>query len=84
MSGRTTARGYGAEHKKHRAMVAREVAAGTAVCWRCTKPIDPHEPWDLGHDDDDRSKYNGPEHQFCNRAVMSHKAANVVDESRPW
>lgn len=80
----TTAKGYGNAHQKLRRVIAREVKAGTAICWRCTKPIHPDEPWDLGHDDDDRSKYNGPEHVRCNRAVTAHKAANVVDESRPW
>lgn len=80
----TTARGYGNEHQKLRRTIAREVKAGNAYCWRCTKPIAPNEPWDLGHDDDDRTKYNGPEHQACNRAVTTHREANIVDTSRQW
>lgn len=81
---RTTDNGYGNEHKKLRARINREVQAGKAYCWRCTKPIKPNQPWDLGHDDDDRTKYNGPEHQACNRAVNTHREANIVDTSRQW
>ena len=80
----TTARGYGNDHQKLRARIAQQVKAGTATCWRCTKPIAPDEPWDLGHDDDDRTKYNGPEHQSCNRATATHKQLPLVDTSREW
>lgn len=82
--GTTTERGYGQQHKKLRTAAKLDVDAGKAHCWRCTKPIHPHQAWDLGHDDDDRTKYNGPEHATCNRAVNRHKAANVVDTSREW
>ena len=64
----TTARGYGAAHQKLRAQVAQLVAAGTAVCWRCGRAIQPWMAWDLGHDDYDRSVYRGPEHAKCNRS----------------
>lgn len=80
----TTERGYGREHQKLRKKVKVEVDGGNAYCWRCGRLISPHEDWDLGHDDDDRTKYMGPEHQRCNRATARHKAANVVDESREW
>lgn len=36
-------------------------------CWRCTEPIDPRQPWDEGHCDDDKTKHHGPEHIGCNR-----------------
>jgi hypothetical protein len=91
----TTARGYGSQHQKLRAQIARLVAAGTAVCWRCGRAIEPWMSWDLGHDDYDRSIYRGPEHQRCNRAAaarlgnrMRGKRAKVrrrvLNTSRDW
>lgn len=65
----TTRRGYGNSHQKIRAHYKPIVAAGKAVCWRCAHPIHPSEPWDLGHDDHDRTQYRGPEHRRCNRAT---------------
>jgi hypothetical protein len=50
-------RGYGWEHKKLRKQVAQVVASGNAICARCGLPILPGHPWDLGHDDFDRSRY---------------------------
>ena len=40
-----------------RARVAPTVEAGEAVCWRCNQSIEPGAPWDLGHDDTDRTLY---------------------------
>jgi hypothetical protein len=80
--GSTTLRGYGAEHQKARRLVAPTVAAGLAVCARCKSPISPGEPWDLGHDDFDRSRYSGPEHRKCNRATARHRVERGV--SREW
>lgn len=62
-------RGYGPEHDAERTKVAPDVAAGLVACWRCLKPIAPDAPWDLGHDDNDRTIYRGPEHEACNRAT---------------
>jgi hypothetical protein len=45
------------------------VEAGNVICWRCGELIGADEPFDLGHDDQDRSQYRGPEHQGCNRAT---------------
>lgn len=75
------ARGYGYEHKQLRKRIARLVAAGLAVCWRCGLPIGASEPWDLGHDDEDRSIYRGPEHRACNRSTAGRKRARM---SRRW
>jgi hypothetical protein len=43
------------------------VASGSVCCWRCGELIAPWQAWDLGHDDDDRRRYQGPEHASCNR-----------------
>jgi hypothetical protein len=64
-----------------RQIVQREVAAGLAVCARCGLRIDPGEPWDLGHDDYDRTIYTGPEHRACNRATASRRQRRT---SRRW
>jgi len=80
----TTERGYGNNHKKLRARNQQLVDAGKAYCWRCTKLIEPGTRWDLGHDDNDRTKYMGPEHVACNRATSTHKSGNIVDTSRQW
>lgn len=65
----TKQRGYGLAHKRLRATWARKVAVGNVDCWRCELRISPFEPWDLGHDDDDRALYRGPEHRACNRST---------------
>ena len=77
-------RGYGAEHRALRKQVAREVAAGRAVCWRCSRWIAPGTPWDLGHDVD-RSVYMGPEHARCNRQTSGRRkqaAASMAPRGR--
>jgi hypothetical protein len=59
----TTARGYGSRYQTLRKQVAKLVASGNAVCWRCGRPILPWMQWDLGHDGFERTIYRGPEHQ---------------------
>jgi hypothetical protein len=71
--GSTTARGYGRRHRKIRDQVAKLVARGDAVCWRCGLPILPGMLWDLGHSDIDRLVYMGPEHQRCNRSSAASR-----------
>lgn len=66
-------RGYTAEHDRLRAQLAPLVAQGRAICHRCRKPIDPAEPWDLGHNDD-RTAWTGPEHAACNRSAGGRAA----------
>lgn len=65
-------RGYGRAHQRARARLAPLVATGTVVCARCGELIGAGEDWDLGHDDNDRLRYSGPEHARCNRATKTH------------
>lgn len=68
-------RGYDYRHDQLRSRWAPRVAAGAVKCWRCGELIAPDEPWDLGHDDNDRTKYRGPEHAFrCNRSAAGRKS----------
>lgn len=60
--GSAAERGYGQVHRATRAQWAPMVATGHVRCWRCGEPIEAGAAWDLGHDDEDRSKYRGPEH----------------------
>jgi hypothetical protein len=64
---------YGRAHRRVRAMFAPYVEAGATLCARCGELIIPGEPWDLGHDDYDRSRYAGPEHRHCNRATAGRR-----------
>jgi hypothetical protein len=77
----TSQRGYDAAHFRLRARLDRLVKAGEAICARCGKPIAPDEPWDLGHDDLDRSRSSGPEHRACNRATAGRRGRRT---SRRW
>lgn len=81
-AGSTRDRGYGQRHRTLRAQWKPKVEAGKVNCWRCDKPIAPGENWDLGHDDNDRSQYRGPEHTGCNRATASRRPS--YDMSRQW
>ena len=72
--GTSTQRGYGyAHHQKRAALAAAQAAGETFTCWRCGQPIT--GPFDLGHDDTDRTIYRGPEHPACNRATASRKTS---------
>lgn len=68
-------RGYDAGHDRLRREWAPKVATGNVRCARCGELIRRGQAWDLGHDDHDRSKYNGPEHAGpCNRAAGGRAA----------
>lgn len=90
--GSTNSRGYNYKHQKLRKQLAPKVATGQVECWRCGELIEPGQAWDLGHDDDDRTRYRGPEHAArCNRAAAGRKAAanraakqGGADTTRPW
>lgn len=80
--GRTNRNGYGKQHQMLRAQYARRMRDGeTFDCWRCGYWVDPAKPWDLGHDDVDRSRYRGPEHRWCNRGAKHN--GNVNGDARP-
>lgn len=93
----TKERGYGHDHVKRRAEWAPKVDRGEVDCTRCGKPIAPKGArcpkcgkrscrWDLGHDDFDRSLYNGPEHSCCNRATSGRRKRRRWPryQSRVW
>ena len=74
-------RGYGAEHRRLRRKWKRMVDAGGVSCARCGQLIASGQPWDLGHVDGDKTQYQGPEHQRCNRAANGR---NRRIYSRQW
>lgn len=78
MPGRTSENGYGKIHRRIRADYVRRMKAGEQFnCWRCGKWIDSEADWDLGHDDQDRSAYRGPEHVRCNRSSGTRSPAQL-------
>ena len=77
----TTERGYGHDHQLARQHWEPIVQAGGVDCARCGRPIDPDEPWDLGHTDD-RKGYTGPEHMGCNRSAGGANGAAVTNAAR--
>lgn len=79
---KTAERGYDGPHQRERARWRPKVEAGLVDCARCTKWIQPGTPWDLGHDDHDRSIYTGPEHERCNRQAGGRNGALVANARR--
>jgi hypothetical protein len=82
-TGRTKTNGYDYKHKSLRRKWAKQIAAGTVLCARCGKLIQPFALWDLGHDDTDRTRYAGPEHRKCNRATAG-RGKRAKWRSRKW
>ena len=82
---------YGRAHRRLRAAWHPLVVAGEVDCARCHLPILPGQPWDLGHADDDPTRYAGPEHRHArhcpaggNRATLTHaRAARAEAEAPP-
>jgi hypothetical protein len=77
---------YGASHRRRRAILAPDVAAGKATCSICGRRIDDAgAAWDLAHADDGRT-YLGPAHMSCNRGVWGqvNGRAKYRATSRAW
>ena len=55
-----------ATHKRARARLAPDVAAGANRCARCGMPIYPMEAWDV--DSLDGGRVMAPSHRGCNRS----------------
>lgn len=72
-TGCTCVNHYCLHHQAIRSQWDPYVRSGLVDCWRCGKRIRPTAPWDLGHDDDDRTLYRGPEHRAENRATSTRK-----------
>jgi hypothetical protein len=68
----TTTRGYGSRHQALRRKLLDQFQPGQP-CARCGKPIWTKTDAQLGHDDHDRSRYNGLEHIACNEATTKRK-----------
>jgi hypothetical protein len=79
--GTTGSRGYGLSHKAERARWEPQVDSGLVRCARCTEPIEPGRPWDLGHNDE-RTAWTGPEHRTCNRRAGGSNGALVTNAMR--
>jgi hypothetical protein len=79
-----TARGYGYTHQQLRVDWAKKVEAGQVCCARCGFWIAPGSEWHLGHDDWDRSKYNGPEHARCNIGGANRKRRKRPRPAPSW
>jgi hypothetical protein len=80
--GTTHQRGYGIAHQKLRAQWEPKVRAGAVDCARCRRPILPGQAWQLGHHDQDRGRYNGPEHARCNLQAGGRAGAAVTNGQR--
>jgi hypothetical protein len=66
------------EYKADRARFAEMIKRGTALdCRRCGEPIEPGQPWQLGH-----GEGNEPEHRRCNEGGRTaHYVMHSLDDS---
>lgn len=69
---------YCGHHQQMRALWVAAVATGQAECWRCHDPLAPGQPFDVGHDDHDRTIYRGPECLPCNRSTSTRRKHREV------
>ena len=81
----TTQKGYGATHQRYRRRWARLLEReGELPCARCGAPVTPTTPWDLDHDDVDRSRYIGVSHRVCNQRAGGQKAQRTRVTRWAW
>lgn len=73
---KTTARGYGWQHQKARKAALAMFVPGQ-LCARCQGPIFATTDAELDHDDDDRTKYIGLSHTYCNRQHGGYKSTGA-------
>lgn len=66
------------EHRDARVRMRALVASGSAVCWRCSRPIAVDAKWHVGHNDVG-DRIMGPEHQSCNMRAAARKGARVAN-----
>ena len=79
---------YDQHHRDERADWALLIAQGhRPICRRCSLPITPDQPFDLGHRQDltlgGNPKTRSPEHQDCNRAA-GQTLSTHTPPSRHW
>jgi DNA-directed RNA polymerase subunit RPC12/RpoP len=69
-------RGYDKAHDQLRAQYQERMDEGQVYdCWRCGQPVD-RTNWTLGHCDDNRSRYHGPECPPCDYATSGRTACS--------
>ena len=68
----TTARGYGSQHQQLRAQLL-DAFVPVQPCWRCGRPIARKADAQLGHDDNNRTRYRGLEHTKCNEGAPNKR-----------
>jgi hypothetical protein len=78
---------YGYAHRVLREKWRLRVNRGGVACadpW-CGRPIEPGDPWDLGHDPMDRTRWIGPMHARCNRSTaLERRLAGVGKRGFRW
>lgn len=77
----TTQRGYGWSHQKARRAALAAFVVGQP-CVRCGKPLTSKRDVELDHDDNDRSRYLGLAHSYCNRQAGGRKSHGSRAEER--
>lgn len=69
-------------HRRLRAEWAQRIKRGGVACARCGGLISPGDDWHLGHDDQDRGAYRGPEHARCNVGAANRLRGRRAGNSR--